>query len=104
MFLPHRYELSDRSTKRGCFPVCRRAFYGTTPTIRSTPRRAGSFRLPQKKWADFSAARSEEHTSELQSRGQLVCRLLLEKKKDVARSDVGRRLSDVHVERHPIVV
>src|SRR5690625_2040543 len=26
------------------------------------------------------AARSEEHTSELQSRGQLVCRLLLEKK------------------------
>src|SRR5207253_9194350 len=27
------------------------------------------------------ARRSEEHTSELQSRGQLVCRLLLEKKK-----------------------
>src|SRR5690625_4763873 len=26
-------------------------------------------------------SRSEEHTSELQSRGQLVCRLLLEKKK-----------------------
>src|SRR5690625_6734898 len=25
--------------------------------------------------------RSEEHTSELQSRGQIVCRLLLEKKK-----------------------
>src|SRR5690625_6686979 len=30
--------------------------------------------------ANFSA-RSEEHTSELQSRGHLVCRLLLEKKK-----------------------
>src|SRR5207253_5433665 len=28
-----------------------------------------------------STARSEEHTSELQSRGHLVCRLLLEKKK-----------------------
>src|SRR5215208_1069019 len=28
-----------------------------------------------------SVARSEEHTSELQSRGHLVCRLLLEKKK-----------------------
>src|SRR5437660_9401794 len=28
-----------------------------------------------------SACRSEEHTSELQSRGHLVCRLLLEKKK-----------------------
>src|SRR5439155_25661393 len=29
----------------------------------------------------FKDARSEEHTSELQSRGHLVCRLLLEKKK-----------------------
>src|SRR5207253_10324623 len=28
-----------------------------------------------------SSLRSEEHTSELQSRGHLVCRLLLEKKK-----------------------
>src|SRR5690625_6865571 len=31
--------------------------------------------------ADGAAGRSEEHTSELQSRGHLVCRLLLEKKK-----------------------
>src|SRR5690625_4612044 len=30
---------------------------------------------------DHSFDRSEEHTSELQSRGHLVCRLLLEKKK-----------------------
>src|SRR5439155_14136535 len=29
----------------------------------------------------LTAERSEEHTSELQSRGHLVCRLLLEKKK-----------------------
>src|SRR5207253_9288736 len=29
----------------------------------------------------FDRRRSEEHTSELQSRGHLVCRLLLEKKK-----------------------
>src|SRR5207253_10567924 len=29
---------------------------------------------------DLEPARSEEHTSELQSRGHLVCRLLLEKK------------------------
>src|SRR5690625_2851897 len=28
-------------------------------------------------------SRSEEHTSELQSRGHLVCRLLLEKKKNI---------------------
>src|SRR3989442_11088672 len=34
-------------------------------------------------WSDRggAAARSEEHTSELQSRPHLVCRLLLEKKK-----------------------
>src|SRR5699024_12787440 len=31
--------------------------------------------------ADMSSHRSEEHTSELQSRFDLVCRLLLEKKK-----------------------
>src|SRR6266702_6093249 len=31
--------------------------------------------------APISACQSEEHTSELQSRGHLVCRLLLEKKK-----------------------
>src|SRR5690625_7054672 len=30
---------------------------------------------------NYEEARSEEHTSELQSRGHLVCRLLLEKKK-----------------------
>src|SRR5439155_24275891 len=33
------------------------------------------------------ARRSEEHTSELQSRGHLVCRLLLEKKKDESNED-----------------
>src|SRR5690625_5677154 len=36
---------------------------------------------PQKIVDRYHEARSEEHTSELQSRGQLVCRLLLEKKK-----------------------
>src|SRR5690625_6955139 len=34
-----------------------------------------------KSMAQVIDARSEEHTSELQSRGHLVCRLLLEKKK-----------------------
>src|SRR2546428_4203667 len=32
-----------------------------------------------------AAQRSEEHTSELQSRSDLVCRLLLEKKKKILR-------------------
>src|SRR2546429_5137364 len=37
--------------------------------------------------------RSEEHTSELQSRLHLVCRLLLEKKKLPARSSTWERIS-----------
>src|SRR5437870_6591022 len=36
--------------------------------------------------------RSEEHTSELQSRGHLVCRLLLEKKKTAGRCSVLSRV------------
>src|SRR5207249_6965727 len=39
------------------------------------------------------APRSEEHTSELQSRFDLVCRLLLEKKK---RGGAGRRRNGAH--------
>src|SRR5690349_23183753 len=45
-------------------------------------------------WVPMSAtarsARSEEHTSELQSRRDLVCRLLLEKKKVGHRARDGR--------------
>src|SRR2546422_6878655 len=44
---------------------------------------------------DLRQDRSEEHTSELQSRLHLVCRLLLEKKK---RTKVGRRLRTSHAE------
>src|SRR3989442_8372951 len=43
----------------------------------SAPRRTGQRRL-----RDPARRRSEEHTSELQSRPHLVCRLLLEKKKN----------------------
>src|SRR3712207_7377036 len=39
-----------------------------------------------------SADRSEEHTSELQSRQYLVCRLLLEKKKNTKTTQVGIRI------------
>src|SRR5690606_40509317 len=44
-------------------------------------RRTGTGRLP---------CRSEEHTSELQSRENLVCRLLLEKKKKKKRNSKRR--------------
>src|SRR5438105_12321620 len=40
--------------------------------------------------------RSEEHTSELQSRVDLVCRLLLEKKNDIGIDDT---ISELHVYR-----
>src|SRR2546430_8502890 len=40
--------------------------------------------------------RSEEHTSELQSQSNLVCRLLLEKKKKRLTSGIDRELIDVN--------
>src|SRR5690625_5995209 len=39
-------------------------------------------RIPENTEIDMESIRSEEHTSELQSRGHLVCRLLLEKNKN----------------------
>src|SRR5437660_2591308 len=44
---------------------------------------ASADELRSARWgeSDHPTERSEEHTSELQSRGHLVCRLLLEKKK-----------------------
>src|SRR5690625_5626118 len=42
--------------------------------------RVYSFYFPIRLPFRFVEERSEEHTSELQSRGQLACRLLLEKK------------------------
>src|SRR2546421_7343308 len=50
--------------------------------------------------------RSEEHTSELQSRSDLVCRLLLEKKKKKKNKNTDRKQCDHHshqnyVREHP---
>src|SRR3712207_8165652 len=60
----------------------------TSVTVPIRPYRSSSIRKPTKKFHDKSSVsasaacfRSEEHTSELQSRQYLVCRLLLEKKK-----------------------
>src|SRR5439155_25190951 len=64
---------SQASRAKSLFPTA----VGPT-TIRSGSRgtdRGGEERLRP------AGLRSEEHTSELQSRGHLVCRLLLEKKK-----------------------
>src|SRR6266496_4198457 len=48
-----------------------------SPAARTWPTRSRSRSAPARAW------RSEEHTSELQSRRDLVCRLLLEKKKKI---------------------
>src|SRR3989304_3813914 len=63
----------------------RSTLFPYTTLFRSLPgrgaRRRGS---PHLFPAPRSARRSEEHTSELQSRLHLVCRLLLEKKKKIS--------------------
>src|SRR2546430_11712427 len=51
--------------------------------------------------AEFAGRRSEEHTSELQSQSNLVCRLLLEKKNNELHSAAA---SDLAVEKLNIVL
>src|SRR3712207_7108572 len=47
-------------------------------------------------WAKLQALRSEEHTSELQSRQYLVCRLLLEKKNKRSHLPMLEKLGFAH--------
>src|SRR5438034_7009745 len=60
---------------------------GLTPWRRRTTRIRPKFLSSQMKmWRDrWEPPRSEEHTSELQSHSDLVCRLLLEKKKKLSK-------------------
>src|SRR2546430_10870868 len=68
-------------------PAARRLLEGKrppTPEVSRPPTWAGAALLPVRPEPPRRAAfrvRSEEHTSELQSQSNLVCRLLLEKKK-----------------------
>src|SRR3989440_7646147 len=48
-----------------------------------------------------SQLRSEEHTSELQSRSDLVCRLLLEKKKKKDNIDLDKQDADIASDANP---
>src|SRR5690625_6447131 len=52
------------------------------------PTATAATRTTKPSGASHSKGRSEEHTSELQSRGHLVCRLLLEKKKKKAKKNM----------------
>src|SRR5690606_41796832 len=61
------------------FPVRERLVPAIDPDAR--PHAVHPERVVLEDFPDFLFVRSEEHTSELQSRENLVCRLLLEKKK-----------------------
>src|SRR5206468_5149745 len=65
---------SLRSSRYGCQHGAPRRFWSRAFSQRMRPTTPGAS-------SRASAVRSEEHTSELQSRSDLVCRLLLEKKK-----------------------
>src|SRR3712207_7077008 len=61
--------------------LARQGEAGAPQSARAAPAAERPGRLPRKRPPRRSVApRSEEHTSELQSRQYLVCRLLLEKK------------------------
>src|SRR5690606_41351880 len=64
-----------RPAGRGHLPPRRRSPGARLPRVRRPPPVRGRPRRTR------GSRRSEEHTSELQSRENLVCRLLLEKKK-----------------------
>src|SRR3712207_7296885 len=69
------------SQRRSCAaPRSRRCRAPPGATARSRGRRARPGGRPRRR-RRTRGGRSEEHTSELQSRQYLVCRLLLEKKK-----------------------
>src|SRR2546422_7533803 len=76
---PPRSTLFPYTTLFRSLPQRARHPPGVEAADRPLPRDAGGPRLRRAPAAP--AGRSEEHTSELQSRLHLVCRLLLEKKK-----------------------
>src|SRR3989442_11950864 len=80
--------ISPGATWRSARPTSRRSVGSIPGSERpaTTSTCAGDCRI-----AAGRSARSEEHTSELQSRPHLVCRLLLEKKK---KNNLNRRIYD----------
>src|SRR5690625_6890527 len=61
--------------------------YFSSPTTTVWPALFPPLNFTTKSTCELSwSVRSEEHTSELQSRGQLVCRLLLDKKKNATQA------------------
>src|SRR5206468_12738587 len=76
--------LLDRSNDGACAPTARILRKSTIGDKKQQPGVAHA-QLRYRQTRRGCASRSEEHTSELQSRSDLVCRLLLEKKKQHSR-------------------
>src|SRR5436305_9761277 len=55
----------------------------------------------RRRCSSWHGSRSEEHTSELQSRPHLVCRLLLEKQNSDSATPITRALGSAHCARMP---
>src|SRR3712207_7154411 len=78
-----RYSAHDRTVRNQFLPR-RQLLNDVAGGIQCRSKNAfSSRRLISVSPVDHERARSEEHTSELQSRQYLVCRLLLEKKKKI---------------------
>src|SRR5690625_5409268 len=63
------------------WPLREAVYVTVAPAVATSPVAAAVAGTLAQRGPLLLVARSEEHTSELQSRGHLVCRLLLEKKK-----------------------
>src|SRR2546429_1004445 len=80
------YTTLFRSLVTKSWRTCCEATVGHLPSWRALIRKVCIKRWRQRRSIVFPK-RSEEHTSELQSRLHLVCRLLLEKKKNGTKTD-----------------
>src|SRR5699024_12499495 len=86
---PHTPSLHD------ALPICSSAFSRLSLRISARASVGTPDFLPK--------SRSEEHTSELQSRFDLVCRLLLEKKKNLCRHRYAWRYDTVRASRRGLL-
>src|SRR5207302_7540274 len=82
---------SPATCQWSCSAVATRSISAPGVITRCSPPRI-QFAEPRRR--SRGDTRSEEHTSELQSRENLVCRLLLEKKKNIKHTDKASRSDD----------
>src|SRR5689334_23577919 len=97
-YAPHRHLHSFPTRRSSDLPAASSPRATTSPSEPTSPSTTATSSTPARCWpasrarpprprtspAVYPASpRSEEHTSELQSQFHLVCRLLLEKKKDI---------------------